>query len=144
MRAPSTKQVLGLIVGVALAAALFAIGRWTAPTSPAHKTDQSNSYFDGIRVGEVEGRRQGRALQEGASVPASLRRAVRASFNDGYTAGGNDAFQGYDGGWTMGLPYVIVLEPGSGQIVYRIKSRNPLEPGVDYYLCGRSLCHQPR
>jgi hypothetical protein len=144
MHAPSTKQVLALIVGVALAAVVFAIGRWTAPASPAHNADQSNSYFDGIRVGEVEGRRQGRTLQEGASVPATLRKAVRASFSDGYTAGANDAFQGYDGGWTMGEPYVIVLEPGSGQIVYRIKSRTPLDPRVDYYLCGSSLCHKPR
>jgi hypothetical protein len=144
MHAPSTKRVLALIVAVALAAALFAIGRWTAPASPTHHGDQSNSYFDGIRVGEVEGRRQGRALQEGASVPATLRKAVHASFNDGYTAGANDAFQGYDGGWTMGVPYVIVLEPGSGQIVYRIKSRTVLDPRLDYYLCGRSLCHTPR
>ena len=78
-------------------------------------------------------------LQEGASVPKTLRKAVRASFNDGYAAGGNDAFQGYDGGWTMGQPYVIVLEPGSGQIVYRIRSRTPLEAGVDYYLCGHAF-----
>ena len=144
MRVASKKHVLALIIGVALAAALFAIGRWTAPATATHGVSQSNRYFDGIRVGEVEGRRQGRVLQEGTSVPKTLRKAVRASFNDGYAAGGNDAFQGYDGGWTMGLPYVIVLEPGSGQIVYRIKSRTPLEAGVDYYLCGHALCHHPR
>ncbi len=144
MHAPSWKQVVVLIVSVGLAALLFALGRWTAPAAASRGTNQSDRYFDGIRVGEVEGRRQGRVLQEGASVPATLRKAVRASFNDGYNAGANDAFQGYDGGWTMGLPYVIVLEPGSGQIVYRIKSRTPFDAGVDYYLCGHALCQHPR
>ena len=144
MHAPSRKQLLALIVGVGLAALFFAIGRWTAPSATSHATNQSDRYFEGIRVGEIEGRRTGRILQEGASVPPTLRKAVRASFRDGYTAGANDAFAGYDGGWTMGQPYVVVLEPGQGQIAYRIKTRTPFEAGVNYYLCGHALCHHPK
>ena len=94
----------------------------------------------------VEGRRIGRVLQEGASVPAGSRAAVRSAFNSGYAAGANDAFAGYDGGWAMGVPYIVVLEPGDGQIVYRIKSREQLDPKLAYYLCasGHELCHQLR
>jgi hypothetical protein len=54
----------------------------------------------------------------------------------------NDAFAGYDGGWTLGVPWIVVLERGSGGVDYRFAQRTPVEPDVDYRLCadGRTLC----
>jgi hypothetical protein len=41
-------------------------------------------------------------------------------------AGANDAFGGFDGGWSLGTPYAITLERGSNGISYRIKDRSRL------------------
>jgi hypothetical protein len=118
----------------------------SAPASRASSTDRLNSYFDGLRAGEAQGRLEGRAEQVTTALPSDSRQAARAAFTSGYAAGANDAFTGYDGGWTMGVPYVVFLEPGSGQIVYRIKSREVLDPKLTYYLCGggHELCHRTR
>jgi hypothetical protein len=58
----------------------------------------------------------------------------------------NDAFAGYDGGWTLGVPWIVTLENGAGAVDYRISERTPVEPGVDYYLCpdGHTLCRKRR
>ena len=103
-------------------------------------------YFDGLRVGEAQGRREGRALQEGVELPRGQRDVARHAFNAGYVAGTNDVFAGYDGGWALHTPWIITLENGSGQAAYRIHGREQLEPGFAYYLCdnGRSVCHEPR
>ena len=81
----------------------------------------------------------------GQALPADKRQAVEKAFNAGYAAGWNDAFAGYDGGWALGMPYVVTLAPGSGAITYRIGTRTPLQPGIAYYLCpnGRDLCQRP-
>ena len=57
-----------------------------------------------------------------------------------------DAYGDYDGGWALGAPYLITLEPGADKITYRIASRTLLERGVAYYLCpdGKTLCQAPR
>ncbi|HEY2273801.1 MAG TPA: hypothetical protein VGH30_13580 [Jatrophihabitantaceae bacterium] len=137
----------GIVAAAAIGTALFAIGRATAP-SPAHHAPSTSvgDYFDGLRVGEAEGRREGRVLQEGISLPKHDRRPVRHAFDAGYTAGANDAFAGYDGGWALHVPWIVTIEGGAGQIAYRIKGREQIEPGVEYFLCadGHSLCHQPR
>jgi hypothetical protein len=75
-----------------------------------------------------------------------VRDLAKTAFNAGYTAGENDAFRGYDGGWGLGEPYVISLERGKGPITYRIGSRTPLEAGKAYYLCPHShaVCTEPR
>jgi hypothetical protein len=102
----------------------------------------AGSYFDGLRVGAAQGRLEGRALQIGDTVPPGSRHAVEDAFKAGYAAGSNDAFTGFDGGWALATPYVVMLAPGSAGITYRIDSRVPLEPNVNYYLCanGHSLC----
>jgi hypothetical protein len=109
-------------------------------------TATGHSYLDGLIAGEAQGREEGRALQLGQSLPAGDRDAAETAFKAGYAAGANDAFSGYDGGWMLGVPYVIVLAPGTGPITYRIGSRTPLEPGVAYFLCpdGHGLCQAPR
>jgi hypothetical protein len=106
------KIVLLVLAGLALAAAGAVVGRVSAGSSSAGSGD----YSSGERAGEAQGRQEGRALQLPAGDP-------RDAFNAGYVAGANDAFTGYDGGWQLGVPYVITLEHGTGQIVYRISSR---------------------
>jgi hypothetical protein len=127
--------------GVVLMAGVFVLGRLTAGTSGPH-----GSYQQGLQVGEAQGRAEGRAEQAGAAVPSASAKATVSAFDDGYTAGENDAFGGYDGGWAINLPYVVTLAVGNGPIVYRIASRTPFQTGVDYYLCpdARTLCQQPR
>jgi len=68
---------------------------------------------------------------------------AKAAFDAGYTAGANDVFDGYDGGWGLDEPYVIVLVPAGNGITYRIRSRTPMRLGIDYYLCRiRPRCCQ--
>jgi len=123
---------------VLLAAGGFAVGRGTAGTGAA----RSRGYADGWSAGHADGVREGRALQGTQGLPADSRR----QFDAGYSAGANDVFGGYDGGWDFSAPYVIVLVPGGTGIAYRIETRTRLLPGVDYYLCAdrHTLCQEPR
>jgi hypothetical protein len=143
------RTALGLVlVAVVAVPALVALGRVTAGRTPARRVtaDRSDEYFDGLQVGEAQGRREGRALQEGIALPANTRRPVHDAFDAGYVAGANDVFAGYDGGWALGVPYVVTVVEAAGHIIYRIKSREPIEPNVNYFLCpdGHSLCQEPR
>jgi hypothetical protein len=143
------KTTLGLsLVAVLAVPALVALGRVTADRAPARRSpvDQSAEYFDGLQVGEAQGRREGRTLQEGIALPANTRRAVHDAFDAGYVAGANDVFAGYDGGWAIGVPYVVTMAEASGHIVYRIKTREPMKPDVNYHLCadGHDICQETR
>lgn len=134
-----------VVVALAIGAALFLLGRATAPTSHAPRVS-IGTYIDGLRDGAAQGREQGRAFQIGAELAAKDRHIARDAFRAGYAAGANDVFAGYDGGWTFTAPWVITLASGKAGIDYRILGRTPLEPGIAYYLCpdGHSLCHQRR
>src|SRR4051812_45898954 len=125
-----------------LAGAAFLLGRATAPAPAKHSGD----YFAGLQAGEAQGRQEGRALQAGAQLSPSGQDAARRAFDAGYVAGANDVFAGYDGGWTQGVPWVVTLAPGTGQVVQRIDGREQVRRGVNYYLCadGHSLCQEPR
>ncbi len=148
------KAAPGLILALAVAGGLFALGRATVDRDAARadgyragqSAGQSDGYFAGLRVGEARGRQEGRAQQAEASAPNGSGKSVADAFNAGYTAGTNDAFAGYDGGWALSAPYVVTLQPGDGRIVYRISSRTALERNVNYFLCpnGRELCQEPR
>jgi hypothetical protein len=136
-----------LAAAVVAAAGFVWIGRESVRTASARSDAVSgDAYFAGLQAGQADGRQQGRALQEGTSLPKGSRQPVTNAFNAGYAAGADDAFAGYDGGWSLSLPYVITLEEGSGQIVYRIGSRTPFAADVNYYLCadGRDLCQERR
>lgn len=139
------KMLSAVAVGLAAAVGLFLLGRITAACAQPHPTS-IGGYLDGLRDGAAQGREVGRALQVGAELPAGDRHLARDAFRAGYAAGANDVFAGYDGGWTYGTPWLVVLSPGTGPIEYRISRRIPVESGVSYFLCrdGRSLCHQPR
>lgn len=132
--------------GVIATVLAFGLGIPGAHAADNGFTATGHSYLDGLIAGEAQGREEGRALQLGQSLPAGDRDAAQTAFKAGYAAGANDAFSGYDGGWMLGVPYVIVLAPGTGAITYRIGSRTPLEPGVAYFLCpdGHGLCQAPR
>jgi hypothetical protein len=140
--------LVGLSAAVVLgvAAAAFAIGHATAGVPPAASPDAAAGYSAGLLAGRSQGLREGRALQEGAALPAGARAPVRAAFEAGYVAGANDVFTGYDGGWAMSSPYLVVLAPGGAGVSYRILTRTPVVAGVDYHLCtnGSDICQQPR
>jgi hypothetical protein len=135
-----------LVVGTVLAAGTaFLIGRLTAPhqvSSPP--SDAGSAYASGVVAGEALGVREGRALQEGAALPANAQRPVKDAFDAGYVAGVNDVFSGYDGGWLTDVPYVITLVRGDGAVTYRIASRAEVRDGVRYVLCpgGHAVCEQ--
>jgi hypothetical protein len=129
--------ILLVVAAAVLVGGGLVLGRVTK-TSHGYSTGYSSGYQAGLRAGNAEGRQEGRALQEGNTSTEP--------FNDGYVAGANDAFTGYDGGWDYDVPYVITLEKGNGQIVYRISDRTLFQPGIGYSLCpdGHHLCEQAR
>ncbi|SDJ38349.1 hypothetical protein SAMN05444157_3103 [Frankineae bacterium MT45] len=143
---PSVRRGLGIGIIVVAAIGLLLLGRLTAPHAKNQPGNYQSGYSAGVKAGQLEGVQEGRASQVGSEVPAASRQPVADAFNRGYTAGENDAFTGYDGGWALGVPYIITLQPGVGGITYRIDARTELQPSVNYYLCpdGHSLCQEPR
>lgn len=136
-----------LAVGAVLVAGTGLLaGRLTAPhPAGAPVADTGTAYASGVAAGEALGVREGRALQEGAALPATAQRPVKDAFEAGYVAGVNDVFSSYDGGWSIGVPYVITLARGDGAATYRIASRVEVRGGVRYTLCGggHAVCQQP-
>jgi hypothetical protein len=112
------RTLAAVVLAVIAAAALVAVGRATASTPAA-----PGGYTDGFLAGRAEGVQEGQAIAEAAGSPPASRDRVRAAFDDGYRAGANGAFSGYDGGWSLGRPYVIVLAKGASGITYRIAAR---------------------
>ena len=135
------------LFGLGVVAGFFAAGRGTAGVhrDDTYRTGWFAGYPRGLTEGRTEGVREGRAEQETGTLPPTLREGARAAFNDGYRAGENDAFGGYDGGWSYATPYAITLASGGRGVTYRFASRTPLRQGVDYYLCPHSadLCQRP-
>jgi hypothetical protein len=112
------------LLGLGLAAALFALGRATAP---GHRGDGYRAgQTAGYSQGKADGVREGRGEQEAGAL--GDRDRTRKAFDDGYRAGANDVFAGYDGGWAYGTPYVITLTRGGPGITYRFASRAPARP----------------
>ena len=116
--------------GVLLLVGAFLLGRHTA-------TDRG--YDAGYANGEIAGVREGRLLQGTVGLGGTAGLAVSNAYQRGYTDGANDAFTlGFDGGWQIGVPYVVVLAHGPDGITYRFASREPVRPGITYRLCGSS------
>lgn len=138
------------LVALGVAVGLVALGRVTAGTGAARedgvRQGRAAGYADGVHDGRAAGLAEGRALQVPLNLPAGSQDVAKTAFDAGYTAGANDVFDGYDGGWGLDEPYVIVLTAGGNGITYRIQSRTPMSDGVDYHLCphATSLCQQPR
>jgi hypothetical protein len=125
-----------LIIALAVGA-VFALGRIAA--------GHDRGYDAGLRDGEAQGVREGRAYQVTQALPEDMKGKAEKVFDTGYAAGQNDAFGGFDGGWGLAEPYVISLDRGRGSVTYRIASRTPLQEGTAYFLCPRShaLCTGP-
>jgi hypothetical protein len=138
------KRIAAGVLGVCLAAGLFVLGRVTAHGHASAK-GAGAAYARGLDAGRAQGVEEGRAAQETRLLPPAARRAAGAAFADGYRAGADDVFAGYDGGWSYAVPYVITLARGPAGITYRFASRTPLRAGVDYRLCPNSfrLCEEP-
>jgi hypothetical protein len=79
----------------------------------------------------------GRATAGDGSRPAAAASVPRGSYADGYRAGREDAFSGFDGGWDYATPYIVTLRRGGPGITYAFARRVPLRPGVEYRACGR-------
>jgi hypothetical protein len=131
MRGRWSRIVVLVVLGLAAAAGLVALGRATAGAGGGDR-----GYAAGFRDGRAAGVQEGRAL----GVPPG----ARGAFDSGYVAGANDQFSGYDGGWSFEVPYLVTLSHPDGPIGYRIASRVEMAPGVDYYLCpdGHSVCRR--
>ena len=149
MSGRTPRVVVLVLVAVSAAAGLVAFGRASAGTATArsdgYQAGRSVGYADGVRDGRAAGLQEGRALQMPLALPSGQQDAAKAAFNAGYAAGANDVFGGYDGGWDTESPYIVVLTPAGNGIVYRIRSRTPLQRGVNYHLCPHStvLCQEP-
>jgi hypothetical protein len=142
-------KIVVVFASVAAAAGLFVVGRLTAGAhvrDRGYEAGRSDGHAIGLREGRAQGRQEGRALQVARSSSPDTRKAIATAFNDGYAAGANDVFAGYDGGWGLSTPYLVTLGRGGGAITYRIDSRTQAHEGVNYYLCPRSraLCREPR
>jgi hypothetical protein len=113
---------------VCAAVGLFLGGRASASggvSSAEVATREAASYERGLGDGLIEGR----ALEGTRWLHGRTRQVARAAFRDGYAAGANDVFGGFDGGWRLGAPYVVSLASGKGAITYRIATRAPAPPG---------------
>ena len=65
-------------------------------------------------------------------------------YADGYHAGREAAFSGFDGGWAVGDPYIVVLRRGPSGITYKFARRWPLLPGREYRSCRQDvICSRP-
>ena len=124
------------LIGLTIGIGSFVLGRSTGHTPPPKPADAG--YTAGFEAGRAVGVQEGRALQVG--------QGSSGTFNSGYVAGINDAFGGYDGGWSMAEPYVVTLAAGTNGATYRIVTRTIVVAGVNYYLCadGSGICQQPR
>jgi hypothetical protein len=150
MRAPIGKTAIVTVAVAAVAAGFFLLGHLSTGTSDAHargyQSGHNDGYFDGLNTGEAQGRQEGRALQAGSTVASDSRQPVQDAFNEGYAAGENDAFGNFDGGWELGLPYLVSVQRAPGAAVYRISNRTLVLPDVSYSLCAdeKSICASPR
>jgi hypothetical protein len=129
--------VLAGVAAVALVAAAYAVGRVTAPI-------HDRGWVQGNAVGYESGVAAGRALQIGDPLAPGDRDVSQKAFRAGYRAAQADAYGSYDGGWSIGQPYIVILARGLGGAPYRIDQRELLVPGTTYVLCsgGRAVCHQ--
>ena len=121
----SQRTTLELVVAVVAVSGAFFLGRGTAPDD-----SHQQGYDEGLSVG--------RALQAGDALPADTKNVAAKAFEAGHRSGLEDSFAGYDGGWNLGQPYVVVIGKGAGGVTYRIQSRERLRAGVAYQLCKKA------
>ncbi len=133
------------LLGLCAAAGLYVLGRATAHSGTRAAAAYARGLAAGRDQGLAQGRAEGEADGETHALSAGARGAARTAYTDGYRAGAEDVFTGYDGGWSYAVPYVVTLARGGPGVTYRFGSRTAFHPGVDYYLCPGSarLCRRP-
>jgi hypothetical protein len=57
-----------------------------------------------------------------------------------FAAGRESAFSGFDGGWSYGVPYIVVLRRGGPGVTYEFASRRPMLRGFAYRRCPAGIC----
>jgi hypothetical protein len=136
----TTVRVLACLLGLGVAAGLYTLGR----ASAGPPADPKAAYARGLDDGRAQGTREGREAQEVSALKPGVRDSTKAAFDDGYQAGANDVFTGYDGGWAYSTPYLVTLARGGTGITYRFASRTPLRAGAHYSLCphGPGWCQE--
>ena len=127
---PRRRTLAAVVLAVLAAACLVGLGRATASDPGAaraggYRDGTTAGYADGFAAGRAVGLQEGQALAESSGSAPGDRTRVRDAFDDGYRAGANSVFSGYDGGWSLGHPYVIVLARGANGITYRVTARAP-------------------
>jgi hypothetical protein len=125
--------LLAVLLAILAAAALVGLGRLTAPSPAAARArgyhdGTTAGYADGFSAGRAQGLQEGQATAATVTLPTGARDRAKAAFDAGYRAGANATFSGWDGGWSLGQPYVIVLTRGANGITYRIAARTPCPP----------------
>src|SRR5690349_5044696 len=109
------RRVLMCLIALALAAGLFLLGRASVDSGPSSgqvASEVADGYARGLDDGRAAGVVEGRELQAALHLPAASRALARRAYAEGYAAGANDAFGGFDGGWKLGACYLVSLERG--------------------------------
>jgi hypothetical protein len=78
-----------------------------------------------------------------ASVDSRPAPVAPGGYTEGYRAGREAAFGGFDGGWSYGEPYIVSLSRGGPGVTYRVARRWPMLPGETYRRCGGWICGPP-
>jgi hypothetical protein len=104
---------------------------------------RSTALIAVVLVGAAVGFAAGRITH--ASSPANTTvRTEPGGYADGYHAGREAAFQGFDGGWGLGDPYIVVLRRGPSGTTYQFAHRWAVLPGEEYRFCREDvICSRP-
>jgi hypothetical protein len=80
------------------------------------------------------------AIGIGAFYGGRASKDERPAVTGSYAAGREAAFNGFDGGWSYGQPYIVVLKRGAPGVTYQFASRRPMAAGLQYQLCAGKVC----
>lgn len=99
---------------------------------------RSTWLIAGVLVVAVVGFAAGRFTHPGSPGNRTVR-TEPGGYGDGYRAGREAAFQGFDGGWGLDEPYIVVLRRGPSGTTYRFARRWAVLPGQEYRLCREDV-----
>jgi hypothetical protein len=96
-----------------------------------------------VLLGAAVGFAAGRFTHPSSPAKTTVR-TEPGPYSDGYHAGREAAFQGFDGGWGLGEPYIVVLQRGPSGTTYRFAHRWAVLPGQEYRFCPEDvICSHP-
>lgn len=144
------KSVLKTLAGTLCIALLVSAGVFIGRAS----TDEAGARARGHREGKTEGRRELTSeLKPGNSTYDEIHDAAysdgrsagrRIGTKNGLRQGGDEAFQGFEGGWEIGAHYIIRIgsgsEVGKPNLEYGITTRGKMVQGEEYSLGCSAIC----